>query len=103
MSTSALRSMAAGSPAGAMAPVLHTRRLDLVPAGERHLEAELDGGSALAVALGLRVAEGWPPDLYDRDAVEFSLVTVQNTPPEDLSWLFYYLVLRSDTDGAPTV
>ena len=96
--TPAGRADAAGGP-----PVLRTPRLDLVPAGASHLAAELDGPAALATALGLRVPEEWPPDLYGREAVEFSLVAVQNTPPEDLRWLFYYVVLRADEDGAPTL
>ncbi len=84
-------------------PVLRTARLDLVPSAAPHLSAELDGPAALALALGLRVPDEWPPDLYGREAVEFSLVTVQHTPVEDLRWLFYYFVLRVDEDGAPTL
>lgn len=95
--------MVAGSAAvTAVPPVLSTARLDLVPAAESHLAAELDGPEALAAALGIRVPEAWPPELYDRAAVEFSLVTVQNTPLEDLRWLFYYIVLREDADGRST-
>ena len=81
---------------------LHTTRLDLVPGSAQHLSAELDGPSALAVALGVRVPGDWPPELYGREAVEFSLVQVTHTPAEDACWLFYYLVLRADQDGQPT-
>jgi ribosomal-protein-alanine N-acetyltransferase len=104
MSSSARRFTRAGSvPGAATAPVLRTPRLDLVPSAAPHLVAELDGPAALAVALGTRVPDEWPPDLYGPEAVEFSLVTVQHTPAEDLRWLFYYFVLRADEDGAPTV
>ncbi len=81
---------------------LRTSRLDLVPAGVQHLSAELDGPPALAAALGVRVSDEWPPELYGPAEVEFSLVQVQHTPPEDRCWLFYYLVLRGGEDGLPT-
>jgi ribosomal-protein-alanine N-acetyltransferase len=79
-----------------------TTRLLLVPASATHLSAELDGGDALAGALGVRVPDEWPPDLYDRATVEFSLVVAENTPPEDACWLMYYLVLRDDEGRGPT-
>ena len=81
---------------------LHPARLDLVPGSAQHLSAELDGPPALAAALGVRVPADWPPELYEREAVEFSLVQVTHTPAEDACWLFYYLVLRADQDGRPT-
>ncbi len=85
-----------------MPETLQTARLDLVPATVRHLSAELDGPGALAAALGVRVPARWPPELYGRDEVEFSLVQVAHTPAEDACWLFYYLVLRADEDGRPS-
>lgn len=86
-----------------MAESIRTGRLELVPAGSRQLAAELDGPAALAGALGARVPEGWPPDLYDRDAIEFALVVAEYTPAEDAHWLSYYLVLRDDGEGGPAV
>ena len=80
---------------------IRTPRLDLVLARPRHLAAELDGYEALAAALGVRVPDGWPPDLYDRDAIESSLVVAQHTPAEDAHWLFYYFVLRDDEGFGP--
>ena len=83
--------------------MIRTPRLDLIPGTGFHLAAELDGPEALAVAIGRRVPGEWPPELYGRENVEFSLVTVQHTQPEDAGWLFYYLVLRADDDGLATV
>lgn len=80
---------------------IRTMRLDLVPASPRQLAAELDGSEALARALGVRVPDDWPPDLYDRDALEFSLVVAQHTPAEDAHWLSYYFVLRDDEGFGP--
>lgn len=95
-----------GSAAGDHAPLppsaIPTARLLLVPASATHLSAELDGGDALARVLGVRVPEEWPPELYDRATVEFSLVVAENTPPEDACWLMYYLVLRDDEGRGPT-
>lgn len=85
-----------------MTEPIRTPRLDLVPARPRHLAAELDGPDALAAALGVRVPDGWPPDLFDRDIIEFSLVIAQYTPPEDAQWLSYYFVLRDDDGFGPT-
>jgi len=82
---------------------IRSSRLDLIPAEARCLAAELDGPAALAAALGLRVPAGWPPDLYDRAAIEFSLVVAQYTPPEDAGWLSYYFVLRDDDGHGPAV
>jgi len=86
-----------------MAEPIRSRRLDLLPADARCLAAEMDGAAALAAALGVRVPDDWPPELYDRDAVEFSLVVAQYTPPEDALWLSYYFVLRDDDGRGPTV
>jgi ribosomal-protein-alanine N-acetyltransferase len=85
-----------------MTPPIRTARLDLVPAAAAHLAAELDGPAALARALGVREPDEWPPDLYDRAAVEFSLVIAEHTPPEDACWLSYYFVLRDDDGFGPT-
>jgi RimJ/RimL family protein N-acetyltransferase len=82
---------------------IRTARLDLVPARPRHLAAELDGSEALAATLGVRVPDGWPPDLYDRDAIEFFLVVAQHTPAQDAHWLSYYFVLRDDEGFGPVV
>ncbi len=103
MTSSAPRSMPAGSTGDLQVPVVRAHRLDLVPAGARQLAAELDGPTGLAAALGVRVPPEWPPELYGREDVELSLVAAQHTPAEDLRWLFYYFVLRADGDGSPTV
>jgi ribosomal-protein-alanine N-acetyltransferase len=87
----------------AVAESILTPRLELVPAVAAHLGAELDGNAALARSLGVRVPPDWPPDLYDRDAIEFFLVMATHTPEEDLPWLSYYVVLRDDPVGPVVV
>lgn len=75
--------------------MLATPRLDLVPATVTRLRAELRGGGALAEALGARVPPEWPPDLYDRAAVEWSLAKLERDD-EPGCWGQYYFVLRGD-------
>ena len=56
-----------------MTPSLHTQRLELRPATARALRAELADRDAFARALGVNVPDSWPPDLYDHDAVRWTL------------------------------
>ncbi len=86
-----------------MAEPIPLSRLDLVPASVAALAAELDGPAGLAAALGVRVPAGWPPELYDRDTIEFSRVVAEYTPAEDAHWLSYYFVLREDDGRGPAV
>jgi [ribosomal protein S5]-alanine N-acetyltransferase len=75
-------------------PRLHTARLDLVPGSAEHLRADLAGRAALQGALGAEVSAEWPPELYDADAVRYSLEWVL-THPEQSDWGGFYVVLRS--------
>jgi RimJ/RimL family protein N-acetyltransferase len=58
------------------------------------LRAELAGRQALATELpDVLVPETWPPELYDRDAVQFMLDLVSGDP-RNIDWGFYYIALR---------
>ena len=74
---------------------LRTRRLDLVPATPAHLRAELCDRAAFARLLGARVPNAWPPSLYDRPAVKYTLKKQRVTPRR--GWSTWYLLLRTDT------
>jgi RimJ/RimL family protein N-acetyltransferase len=74
--------------------LLATARLDLVPATVERLRAELRGALALAAALDARVPAEWPPELYDRAAVEGSLAALLER--EVGCWGTYYFVLREN-------
>lgn len=73
---------------------LRTRRLDLVPATAAHLRAELSDRGAFARMLGARVPDAWPPPLYDRPAVKYTLKRQRAAPQH--GWSTWYLLLRTD-------
>lgn len=75
--------------------VIGTERLDLVPATAALLSAELEGNAAFENSLGVRVPENWPPDLYDRDAIEWFLRSLEDVP-EMGDWAGHYIVTRGD-------
>ena len=81
---------------------IETRRLHLITASEASLRAELDGRAALSAALGLDVPASWPPDLYDAEAVNYSLNWLQ-AHPADAAWSFYYIVRREAANGRPVL
>jgi RimJ/RimL family protein N-acetyltransferase len=72
-------------------PEIRTPRLRLVRASPEMLHAELESVNALARALAMDVAAGWPPEFYDADAVRWTLRWMA-AHPDQLQWSFYYLV-----------
>jgi RimJ/RimL family protein N-acetyltransferase len=78
---------------------LRTRRLDLIPATAAHLRAELSDRPAFARLLGARVPDVWPPSLYDRPAMKWTLKRQRAAPQH--GWSTWYLLLR--TDAAPVL
>jgi RimJ/RimL family protein N-acetyltransferase len=80
---------------------IRTPRLELVPATPELLRTELRGRDALEEALGARVPPDWPPELYDRDAAEYTLARLE-AGPEQLGWWLHYFVLRPAA-GEPAV
>ena len=81
-------------------PDIETRRLELKPASEDALRGELTGLAALAAALRCEVPSSWPPDLYDADAVNYSLNWLL-AHPSQADWSFYYIVRRGSANGRP--
>lgn len=72
---------------------LRTVRLDLVPATKAIVEAEIAGRQALARELGADVPLAWPPEYFDREAVEYSLSMLEDDP-ESVGWGVWYVVRR---------
>jgi ribosomal-protein-alanine N-acetyltransferase len=77
---------------------IRTPRLRLVRGTPAHLRAELESPAALARALGVDVAESWPPELYDADATRWMLQWLE-AHPNEAEWGFYYVV-EADADQA---
>ncbi len=69
-----------------------TPRLRMVPATARLLSTDLEGRTALSETLGVEVPENWPPDLYDRPAMQYALQQLGD--PLEQGWSFWYLNLR---------
>lgn len=61
------------------------------------LEAELNGRKTFQKELGLEVPENWPPPLYDRPALEYSLNYLKQNP-DAAGWAQWYMLLR-DASG----
>lgn len=83
-------------------PIIETRRLQLIPASEEALRGELSGIPALAAALRCEVPSSWPPDLYDTDAVNYSLNWLLAHPSQG-DWSFYYILRRGKENGRPVL
>jgi RimJ/RimL family protein N-acetyltransferase len=73
-----------------------TARLALMPASVASLEAEAAGDLArLAALLGVESPADWPPELYDDEAVAWTLRAFAEGR-ERAPWLTYYLVRKAD-------
>jgi RimJ/RimL family protein N-acetyltransferase/uncharacterized damage-inducible protein DinB len=72
-------------------PELRTLRLRLVRGTPAHLRAELESREAFCAAIGVDVAPSWPPELYDADAIRWTLAWLEANP-DDGRWGFYYVV-----------
>ena len=81
-------------------PILLTPRLCLIPATEDSLRAELRSSSALGEVINVRVPESWPPELYDADAINWTLNGIQSKqlPPD---WGLYYIAVLADDGDRP--
>ena len=67
--------------------------MTLVSATVALLEADLSGRAQLAELIGAGVPQSWPPDLYERAAMKFALVLLQE--PAEQRWSFWYLRTQS--------
>jgi RimJ/RimL family protein N-acetyltransferase len=77
-------------------PRIRTPRLTLIPATIDALRAELDAPHALARTLAVDVPPTWPPELYDEDAIRWTLHALETrflTP----DWGAYYIAERPGT------
>lgn len=72
-----------------------TARLVLRPATAVTLRADLAGRAGLARALDAHVPDDWPPDLYDADAIGWTIRALERDPAA-ADWLGYYFLRAAD-------
>jgi RimJ/RimL family protein N-acetyltransferase len=77
---------------------LTTDRLLLVPATVEHLEAELYTPGRLSELLSAVVPAGWPPGLYDRDAMAFFHAGLTEAGAAAAGWYAWYAIRRATAD-----
>ncbi|NNE06788.1 MAG: GNAT family N-acetyltransferase [Xanthomonadales bacterium] len=75
---------------------IDTGRLRLIAANPELVAEDLAGRDRLSAVLGARVSDSWPPELYDRRAMEHA--ARQLTNPLEARWSFWYLVNRRDEE-----
>ncbi len=73
---------------------LESDRLTLVAANQELIEADLADPGQLAGLLAAEVPANWPPDLYERQAMQFALEQLQESV-DQAGWSFWYLLTRS--------
>lgn len=78
---------------------LRTRRLVLLQATPDTLRAELVSRQALGEGLGAEVPDSWPPELYDADAIRWTLNWLAEHP-ENANWSLYYIAEAPDEESA---
>ena len=78
--------------------ILRTPRLLLIPATPESLRAELASPGALGDVLGVEVPPSWPPELYDTDAMRWTLGFLL-AHPDDRLWSLYYLAESPGREG----
>ena len=71
---------------------IDARRLRLVPGTAALVSLDLESREALAETLEIDVPENWPPDLYDRRAMEEALQRLGNR--NERGWSLWYVQTR---------
>ena len=84
-------------PARTRLRTLESRRMTMVAANTGLVQADLRDVTLLGVMLDAIVPENWPPDLYDREPMEYALR--QLADPAEHGWSFWYL-LTSEGGGS---
>ena len=74
-------------------PMLFTPRLDLVEGSTESVRAAIDDHERLGELLHAKIPAGWPPELLDVPALEWTLRWYAN-PDNDPSFGLYWIVLR---------
>ena len=76
-------------------PRLRTSRLLLIPASIESLRAELKSNDELGKVIDADIPAAWPPDLYDADAVNWTINALASGR-SGADWTLYYLTRLND-------
>jgi RimJ/RimL family protein N-acetyltransferase len=79
--------------------MLRTQRLVLLQATADTLRAELVSRRALGEGLGVDVPDSWPPELYDADAIRWTLNWLAENP-ENANWSLYYIAEKGGPESS---
>ena len=74
-------------------PALQSDRLEIRPGSASALRAALESNAALSAVLDVEVPDSWPPELYDADAIRWTLAQLGDRP-DGGPYGFYYLIRR---------
>ena len=74
--------------------IIRTPRLLLIPATGEALSAELISPQALGDLLAVDVPPSWPPELYDADAIRWTISWL-GEHPDERGWSLYYVATAS--------
>jgi RimJ/RimL family protein N-acetyltransferase len=79
--------------------VIVTERLRLIPATAPLLQAAIAGRDPLAKALRVTVPETWPPRFLDRQALEYVVDRLTETPAQAGWWMYFMLLPGNGAQG----
>lgn len=74
----------------------HTPRLTLVPANAVLLRAEMAGRELFGRTLGATIPSGWPPPLYERSNIQWTLTELDRDPDLE-GWLTWIWLRKTET------
>jgi len=86
------KSPVAGQPPHKSLRILESPRLTLVAANTELVKADLAGVGPLKSMLESEIPDNWPPELYDREPMNYALR--QLADPAEQGWSFWYLMTR---------
>ena len=73
---------------------LDSKRMTMVAANVELVAADLQGVETLSAMLFASVPGNWPPELYDREAMKYSLRQLED--PAEQGWSSWYLITGDD-------
>jgi RimJ/RimL family protein N-acetyltransferase len=79
---------------------LRTERLELIAGTLELFRARVDERELLGRVLGADVPAGWPPPLFDQDAMDWMLKYLEKHADAG-GWTFYFIVLPAQAGDAP--